>query len=67
MRQLALFPTTEAAEVVVGQETGGSIIHMVSIDPEKNRFRFYTICWGQTSRTASSTLAVTASHRMNLR
>src|SRR3972149_2595788 len=48
MRQLAMFPATDAAEVLVGQEAGGSVIHMVSIDPEANRFRFYTIAWGQT-------------------
>jgi predicted DNA-binding WGR domain protein len=45
MRQLALF-CPDPAELVPLAINGGA--RLVSIDPKKNRYRFYTIVWQQT-------------------
>jgi predicted DNA-binding WGR domain protein len=47
MKQLALFPVDPQPSGLLELD-GCSYVRLVSIDPEQNRFRFYTISWQKT-------------------
>jgi predicted DNA-binding WGR domain protein len=57
MKQLPLFQV-EPAEQLLPAGSGAAFIHMVSIDPERNRARFYTISW-QGDLWGAGTIATT--------
>ena len=47
MKQLILFPV-EPAPVVLPDLDDSTYVHFTSIDPEENRYRFYTTTWQRT-------------------